>query len=184
MKNFSKTNSKEVMEIHKRAEQAITSKIKERIYNLNGAWPTVQTKHEVNFTYLLFRIDNHKWAFTFHTRHCGSRDIPSIIIEKTLLNKLLKLNDTCDVVRHLVMFNDGKTIEIDVTQDKYIDDTQELPLRTATKSGKMYVEKKICRFRNNKGSNPSLDFDAQWVWTGKHKPTITEEQKNKPKPLF
>lgn len=184
MKNFSRTNSEEVMAIRKRAEQAITTKIKERIYDLNGYWPTVQTKHDGNFTYLLFRIDDCKWTFSFQTRHCGSRDIPSIIIEKPLLNKLIKLNNSCDVVRHLVMFNDGHTIEIDVTQDKYINDTQELPRRTATKNGKLYIEKRICRFGNNKNADPRLDFDAEWVWTGKHKPVIVEEQKIKPKPLF
>lgn len=181
MKNFSRQTGEEVMKIRNRAEKAITEKISKHIIDLNGVIPSIVTKHN-RITYILVRFNGNKFAFTFQTRHCGSKDVNNIIIEKSLFNFLKKLSNECNIVRHLVMFNDGNTVEFDVLNDDYRNDVQELPRRTVSKSGKDYIEKKICRFFNKKSSD-YLSFDAEWVYNGKR----TEERKPErieQKPLF
>lgn len=184
MKKMNQKQTKQTyLDARTRAEKTIATLIERRLHKFAYNIRYRKTNY-AGRTLLEFNGDGRKYGFVFVTRWNDSYTMPDEAIERSLKNKLLKIAPNYDVFRYIVMYTDGKTADIDIAGDSYDEDKMQFPKRTIKEGESDYIMKYVCHY--NKRFNDDLQFDADWVYSGKRKPIIAVEveQKDVVKALF
>ena len=159
-------------DVRRRAEKTMLAKVEKHLYNLGYNTVRGWTAKINGIDCLRFNADGCKYCFTLSTRFFNSWDNKTEIIDRGKKNKLVKIAAQFDLMRHLVLYTDGKVAEIDIVNAGYDEDKQYCPKKTVKEGEKDYTMKNVCVYSQHLKNE--LSFFADWVYNGKHKVVVAE----------